>query len=151
MSNYTNGQTERLPHGKIYKVLTMQKKTGNNLICKNCSNLQLFKSHILVGANSQTKYNLINIFLLYSQNQELHSQKKKKKNPSKKRTLQSTRLKPWATISESTEFLKKLMNFSYKDKNWDLVCFSSSTNGLCWSTTQLLNCTYRLCNKFTNN
>lgn len=77
MSNDTNGQTEGLPHGKTYKVLNMQKKTGNNLICKNCSYLQLFKSHILVGTNSPTKYNLINIFLLHSQNPELHSRKRK--------------------------------------------------------------------------
>lgn len=76
-NNTTNGQTKRLPHGKIYKVLNIRKKTGNNLICKNCRNLQLFKSHILVGTNSPNKYNLINIFLLHSQNQEPHSRKRK--------------------------------------------------------------------------
>lgn len=58
-----NDTIEGSPQGKIYKVLNMKKKTGNNLIYKNCSNLQLFKSHIFVGTNSPTKYNLISILL----------------------------------------------------------------------------------------
>jgi cytochrome c len=83
MSNDTNRQTERPLHGKIYKVLNMQKKTGNNLICKDCNNLQLFKSHIFVGMNSPAKYNLINI-----------TQSKPRFSFQKKKTPQNARLKP---------------------------------------------------------
>lgn len=69
---------------KKYEVLNMQKKTGNNLICKNYSNLQHFKSHIPVGTNSPTKYNLINIFLLQPKPRISFQEEKKQK------TLQST-------------------------------------------------------------
>lgn len=127
MSSYTNGQTKKLPYGKIYKVLSMQKKTGNNLICKNCSNLQLFKSHILVGTNSPTKYNLINIFLLYSQNQESHSRKKQtNKKPSKHKikTMSNYIRSYWIFLINEVLFIER-------QKLWDLVCFSGSTNGLC--------------------
>lgn len=38
----SNDITEGSPQGKIYKVLNMKKKTGNNLIYKNCSKLATF-------------------------------------------------------------------------------------------------------------
>lgn len=83
----SNDTTKGSPQGNMYKILNMKKKTGNNLICKNRSNLQLFKSHIFVGTNLSTKYNLISILL----------QSKPRTQFQKKKTLQSTRLKPQTT------------------------------------------------------